>query len=156
MYITRKLEKTVVRLSEEFPVVCVIGVRQCGKSTMLRHILPKGFREASVETLGEASLAEEDPRGYLLNHGLPLFIDEAQNAPALFKSQRRERLWFVLALGVQQNRTFGKDAGILGWKGGIFGDEHAFQRRNRGPGRRGLRSALQRRDKAEWAGVETP
>ncbi|MCI1244694.1 MAG: ATP-binding protein [Bacilli bacterium] len=84
MYITRKLEKIVVRLSEEFPVVCVIGVRQCGKSTMLRHILPKGFHEASVDTLSETSLAEEDPRGYLLNHGLPLFIDEAQNAPALF------------------------------------------------------------------------
>lgn len=84
MYLTRKLEKEVLRLTTEFPVVCVIGVRQCGKSTMLRHILPSNFHSVSMDTPSEVSLAQKDPRGYLLNQGLPLFIDEAQNAPCLF------------------------------------------------------------------------
>jgi len=121
MYITRKLEKTVVRLSEEFPVVCVIGVRQCGKSTMLRHILPKGFHEASVETLGEASLAEEDPRGYLLNHGLPFFIDEAQNAPALFPE--------ILRI-IEERKAKGESVYGLFWLSGSNKTEFWKGRRN--------------------------
>jgi hypothetical protein len=131
------------------------------EGTMLRRILPKGFYEASVDTLRETFLAQENPRGYLLNHGLPLFIDEAQNVPTLFPEilhiieERKAKGGSVhglfLVLGIQQNRTFEKDAGILGQKG-AFRNEHAFQRRNRGPGRRGLRSALQRRDKTDRTG----
>ncbi len=38
MYIKRSIEETVLKLSEEFPVVVLTGARQVGKSTMLQII----------------------------------------------------------------------------------------------------------------------
>ncbi len=37
-YITRQMEKMVIKLSSQYPVVMVCGQRQTGKSTMFRHI----------------------------------------------------------------------------------------------------------------------
>lgn len=89
MYIKRRLESEVLRATNLYPVVAVLGIRQCGKSTMLNHILPSGFHTASVDDVFQANLAESDPFGYIMNHGLPLFIDEAQNAPSLFGAMFR-------------------------------------------------------------------
>lgn len=73
-YIARSLEKGILRSTELFPTVAVLGIRQSGKSTMLGHILPPNFHSVSVDNIFEINLAETDPVGYIFNHGLPLLL----------------------------------------------------------------------------------
>ena len=37
MYIKRTIEKTIKKMSNEFPVIVISGARQVGKSTMLQR-----------------------------------------------------------------------------------------------------------------------
>ncbi len=83
MYIKRILEEHVLKLTKQFPVVCVYGARSVGKSTMLNHILPSKFHSCSVDSIMDQKIAKEDPRGFILSHGVPLFIDEIQKVPEL-------------------------------------------------------------------------
>lgn len=39
MYIPRKIEESILKALENNPVVALIGPRQCGKSTLVKHIL---------------------------------------------------------------------------------------------------------------------
>lgn len=109
MYIQRILEKKVLELSSQFPVVCVYGARSVGKSTMLNHILPKNFHTAALDSEFEKALCKQDPRGYLLSHGLPLFIDEVQNVPEIFDE--------IKAIVDEHART-GKSTQCLFWISG--------------------------------------
>ncbi|OQC11964.1 MAG: hypothetical protein BWX72_02058 [Firmicutes bacterium ADurb.Bin080] len=84
MYIKRILEERILELSNDYPVVCVVGARQVGKSTMINHILPPNFHACSLDSKLDISLCKQDPKGYIMSKGLPLFIDEAQNVPELF------------------------------------------------------------------------
>jgi len=40
MYIKRTIEKTLVKLSNQFKVILVTGARQVGKSTLLKQCFP--------------------------------------------------------------------------------------------------------------------
>ncbi len=67
---------------EDTPVVCVLGARQCGKSTLVAQFAP----ERTYITLDDAAYlnaAQIDPQGFITS--LPDFvtIDEIQRAPAL-------------------------------------------------------------------------
>ena len=64
-------------------MVTLTGVRQSGKSTLLRNCFPD-HKYVSLEDPDIRMMAETDPRGFLLNFGFPLIIDEAQYVPALF------------------------------------------------------------------------
>lgn len=80
------LEKRL-RLS---PVVAIQGVRQCGKSTLARDLLPSAQRGAYYQTLDQPSAleyAERNPESFIeeSNDSL-LIIDEAQKAPVLFNA----------------------------------------------------------------------
>lgn len=88
MYIKRILENQVLKLTKQFPVVCVYGARSVGKSTMLNHILPSNFKSCSVDSMMEQRIAKEDPRGFILSHGVPLFIDEIQKVPELIDEMK--------------------------------------------------------------------
>ena len=70
-------------MTTKFPVVTLTGTRQCGKSTLLKHRF-NDFKYISLEDLDRRRFAIEDPRGFLMNFGTPLIIDEAQYAPDLF------------------------------------------------------------------------
>ena len=41
MYITRHMEKPVMELNEQYPVLLLTGPRQVGKTTMLEHLIEK-------------------------------------------------------------------------------------------------------------------
>jgi len=84
MYIKRNIEQQVLRMSSQYPVICVVGARSCGKSTMLNHILPDNYKSCSLDSEFEISICKKDPRAYIMSHGLPLFIDEVQKVPELF------------------------------------------------------------------------
>ncbi|MCH9275357.1 ATP-binding protein [Bifidobacterium amazonense] len=66
-----------------FPVVSVMGPRQSGKSTLLRHAFPD-YAYLNLETRNLRTAAQTDPVGFVNERPARLFIDEAQYAPDLF------------------------------------------------------------------------
>jgi len=64
------------------PVVTVFGPRQSGKTTLVRHVLPK-YGYANLENPKERRLAAEDPEAFFAQHPSPLIIDEVQRVPEL-------------------------------------------------------------------------
>ena len=81
--IERSIEKKLRQMTTKFPVVTLTGTRQCGKSTLLKQRFNE-FKYISLEDLDRRQFAIDDPRGFLMNFGTPLIIDEAQYAPDLF------------------------------------------------------------------------
>ena len=81
--IERTIEEKLRQMTTKFPVVTLTGTRQCGKSTLLKQRFNE-FKYISLEDLDRRQFAIDDPRGFLMNFGTPLIIDEAQYAPDLF------------------------------------------------------------------------
>lgn len=84
----RHVQATVREALADTPVVCLLGPRQCGKSTLAQMLEP----DRSYVTLDEEAhhrLAERDPAGFIA--GLPerVTIDEIQRAPLLLHEIKR-------------------------------------------------------------------
>jgi uncharacterized protein len=97
-WLERPIGQTIREALVDTPVVCVVGPRQCGKTSLVRHLAPN--RE--FVTLDESSalqVAREDPAGFVA--GLPeqITLDEVQRAPELFLAIKR---------AVDENRTPGR------------------------------------------------
>ena len=89
MYITRHMEKPVMELNEQYPVLLLTGPRQVGKTTMLEHLIEvegKGRKKVSLDDLTLRELAKTDPKMFFQLYQPPLLIDEVQYAPELFPS----------------------------------------------------------------------
>lgn len=87
MYITRHVEKPVMELNEQYPVLLLTGPRQVGKTTMLEHLIEvegKGRKKVSLDDLTLRELAKTDPKMFFQLYQPPLLIDEVQYAPELF------------------------------------------------------------------------
>ena len=82
-YISRSIAPLLSKASEHFPAVLVTGPRQCGKTTLLKHIFPKAHY-VLLEDLDINERASSDPRGFLNSLPVPAILDEIQNLPALF------------------------------------------------------------------------
>lgn len=117
-YIKRSLEKVVLQVSKEYPVVLISGPRQVGKTTMLKKLMEGTDRNyVSLDDLQERALAKTDPEMFLQLHKPPVLIDEVQYAPELFsmiklivdKEHRKGDFWltgsqiFDLMKGVQES-----------------------------------------------------
>ena len=117
-YIKRSLEKVVLQVSKEYPVVLISGPRQVGKTTMLKKLMEgTGRNYVSLDDLQERALAKNDPEMFLQLHKPPVLIDEVQYAPELFsmiklivdKEHRKGDFWltgsqiFDLMKGVQES-----------------------------------------------------
>lgn len=117
-YISRSLEKIVLEVTKEYPVVLVTGPRQVGKTTMLQKLMEgtdRGY--VSLDDLHERNLAKTDPELFLQLHKPPVLIDEVQYAPELFtyikiyadKSRSNGDFWltgsqaFKLMQGMQES-----------------------------------------------------
>lgn len=83
MYIKRNLEKKISQLSKNYPVVAVVGPRQSGKTTLVKHLFPDK-KYISLENVDTRSFAKNDPRNFLETYRDGVIIDEAQYAPELF------------------------------------------------------------------------
>ncbi|HAP44168.1 MAG: AAA family ATPase [Spirochaetes bacterium GWD1_61_31] len=81
--INRAAEATLQRLRKGFPVLCITGPRQSGKTTLARAAFPEKSY-VSLEDPDMARLAREDPRGLLDSYKDGLILDEAQYVPELF------------------------------------------------------------------------
>src|SRR3972149_1433034 len=85
--LTRHFEGRLRALLRAFPVVCVLGPRQCGKTTFIGSALPRG-RYLDLEKASEAARLAEDPEDALRRLGREFILDEAQVAPAVFPLPR--------------------------------------------------------------------
>lgn len=83
MMIKRTLEIFIRKYGLEYPVIAVVGPRQSGKTTLVRHMFPD-HKYLSLENLDLRHRAIDDPRGFLDDHGKNLILDEIQRTPELF------------------------------------------------------------------------
>lgn len=83
--IPRHIRPVVLEALRDNRVVCVVGARQVGKSTLVRDIAATDHL-AGVRTLDDhatRAAALEDPTGFVRALGRPVVIDEVQRAPDL-------------------------------------------------------------------------
>jgi len=81
-FLARSITATLHESLADTPVVCLLGPRQCGKSTLARQLDP----DRAIVSLDDDRLlatARLDPQGFIA--GLPdrITIDEVQHAPSL-------------------------------------------------------------------------
>lgn len=90
MYLPRTVEKEILQLCKNFKVLLVTGMRQVGKSTLLQHLSEADRGYVSLDNFDDLDLAEQSPGAFFLQHPLPLFIDEIQRVPKLFRQVKFE------------------------------------------------------------------
>lgn len=83
MFIERQLRKSFETASGYFPAVLLIGPRQVGKTTFLRHISEPERKYVTLDDMASRALANDDPTGFLERFSPPVLIDEIQYAPKL-------------------------------------------------------------------------
>ncbi len=98
----RVLEDKIDLLLEMFPVVVIVGPRQCGKSTMVRQLRPE-WRYYDLENPSDYQLISDDPLAFFNLNPENVIIDEAQQYPAIFQvlrgiidSDRQKKGRFIL------------------------------------------------------------
>ena len=75
-------------LFRHFPVVCVIGARQVGKTTLVHTAFPD-MASVTFDPSTDIGSARSDPDLFLQTHPAPCFLDEIQFVPPLLSSMKR-------------------------------------------------------------------
>lgn len=125
-YIQRELERKFLAADRFFKVILVIGARQVGKSTMLRHLAEE--QERTIVTMDDdfvRELALHDPRLFFQTYKPPILIDEIQKAPNLLEhikvmcdaSEERGRFWLT---GSQRRKIMERSQESLAGRLGIL------------------------------------
>jgi len=78
----RLLTRTLQTAAARMPVVTLIGPRQSGKTTLVRHASPK-HAYVSLEQPDLRNEAREDPRAFLSRFSRDAILDEVQGVPDL-------------------------------------------------------------------------
>jgi predicted AAA+ superfamily ATPase len=86
MYIHRYVEASVLKSITNFPVTAVTGPRQCGKSTLVKHLLEQHPQSIYLDLERPSDLQKfEDADWFLTSQkGKLICIDEIQRQPELF------------------------------------------------------------------------
>ncbi len=82
VYVPRLIENRILKAVRQFPVVAVTGVRQTGKSTLLRHLFPD-VPYVTLDDPVQRGRATEDPGLFVETVERPCIIDEIQYAPQI-------------------------------------------------------------------------
>jgi len=86
-YVPRAQAQRLQSLLRSFPMVLMIGPRQCGKSTLARHALPE-WTHLDLERPADLALLAADLEGFFDAHPRAVVIDEAQRLPEIFSFLR--------------------------------------------------------------------
>ena len=83
-YIKRAIENVVKRSAKTFKCVLITGARQTGKSTLLKHLYPN-IKQTSFDDPFAVDQAKNNPEMFLSLNEPPVFLDEIQYVPSLFR-----------------------------------------------------------------------
>jgi uncharacterized protein len=100
-FIQRKIEDTIKQYLKIFPVVAVLGPRQCGKSTLVKRLSQNWGVSLFLDLQNDADLGKLDQPSFFFesNADKIICLDEIQLVPQLFS---------VLRSVVDKNRQNGK------------------------------------------------
>lgn len=84
----RFLADYLQKLSRLWPVVGVIGPRQCGKSTLVREFLTSN-ESCTFDDFELVEEAQTSPKVFLAKRSRPIILDEVQKVPRLFDEIKR-------------------------------------------------------------------
>lgn len=87
-YHNRHLEKELVESLAFYKAILLIGARQVGKTTLVRHAFPD-FRMITFDPVRDVMQARSNPDLFLESVGCPIILDEVQYAPELFPALKR-------------------------------------------------------------------
>ena len=90
MYIPRKIEPEILRALHNNPVVAITGPRQCGKSTLARHLAKNFHSSIYLDMERPSDLQKMENAEWFLGSqkGKLICIDEIQRVPELFPLMR--------------------------------------------------------------------
>lgn len=81
------IEASLLASLADTPVVLLQGPRQCGKTTLARHVAePLGFSYLSLDDDNLVRSAKADPLGFVMDLPSKVIVDEVQRAPEIFTS----------------------------------------------------------------------
>ncbi len=83
----RVIQRKIAQLMAMFPIVTVVGARQCGKSTLVQHLFAD-WDYYDLESPDDYRLISSDPGAFFSLHHQHVIIDEAQQYPELFRVLR--------------------------------------------------------------------
>lgn len=100
-YITRHIESTINQYLDIFPIVAILGPRQCGKSTLIKKMAETWRNTLFLDLQNQDDLNKlRQPTLFFSNNSTHrICLDEIQLVPALFSVLRSE---------VDQNRKNGR------------------------------------------------
>lgn len=87
-YIHRAFTETLKNRVQYSKCTLVIGARQVGKSTLIRHEFAD-YNRANFDDYLTRLQAKEEPKLFFLNNPSPLFIAEVQKEPAILEEIKR-------------------------------------------------------------------
>lgn len=85
MYLTRNIEDTIKKFNAERKVLLLLGARQVGKTTLLKHLADDSRTYVSLDDIEVRYFALSEPDLFLKRYEPPIFIDSIQHAPNLLK-----------------------------------------------------------------------
>ena len=86
-YISREIERKILKLNNVFKAILLTGARQVGKTTTLKKLAEENQRfYVSMDNLQDRELAQRDPKLFFQIYKPPILIDEVQKAPELFEA----------------------------------------------------------------------
>ena len=86
-YFKRHIEEQIKKLLAQFPAVLLLGVRQCGKTYLLKNLYPK-WKYFDLENLKDRDFLVRDFEFFFQEYSQNIILDEAQEVPELFKHLR--------------------------------------------------------------------
>ena len=83
----RNVFNKINQLLDLFPVVAIVGVRQCGKTTLAKQLRPH-WLYIDMEKPSDYHRVEGDPEFFFKQHASHVIIDEAQLSSTVFNVLR--------------------------------------------------------------------
>jgi len=81
-FLTRDIQNEMLDMANSYPIVTVLGPRQSGKTTLVRHLF-QDKPYVSLENPDDRAFAESDPRAFLGTYPNGAILDEIQQLPIL-------------------------------------------------------------------------
>jgi len=85
--VKRNLALKIAKLLDMFPAVCILGVRQAGKTSLAKQLCPT-WKYVDLEKQSDYERITADPEYFFQEYSKNLIIDEAQIYPEIFNILR--------------------------------------------------------------------